>query len=180
MTIIMGFPWQICMIYSLSQYILTGCPQSLGKLEPAQACCCFPNSLVGCLGLVPLRGWGWALCSLPHADLVDSERNIPQSVCSADIAIYAPSFPLGVETKSASLQEPWTVTSCVVLSFLTLPLPFRTETSSSVRVYCSVTKPWLLCWAVWEIVRSWNCSTLLLKSNPCYFWDEVPNAGSFS
>lgn len=77
--------------------------------------------------------WGWALCLLPRAGLADSEKHFhPQLVCSADTAIYAPSGPLGVETKSASLQEPWSVTPCVVLSSLTLPLPILAETSSSV------------------------------------------------
>lgn len=135
----MGFPLQICIIHSLSQYILAGCPQSLGKLKPSQACCCLQNSSVGCLGLVPLH------VRSPHTGLADLERNISPLSQSAQLTLpfMHPLVPLVWRhvTDHGSSQEPWSVTPCVVLSFLTLPLPFLTETSSSVRVYCSVTKP---------------------------------------
>lgn len=163
-------------IADLSQYILTGCPQSLGKLKPAQASCCFQKSLVGCSGLIPLCG-AELYVHYPHAGLADSEAFL-LPVCSATIAFYAPSGPRGVETKVSFFAR--TMVSHTLcrseLPDTALALPHW----DSFQCQGSVTKPWLLCWAVWEIARSFKCLTLLLQSNPCYFWDEVPNAGSFS
>lgn len=130
-----GIPMQICIIYSLYQYILPGCPQSLGELKPAEACCCFQNSLVGCLGLIPLCGAEHCVHS-PHAGLADSEINISPPVSL-----------LSWQCHLCTLCSPWCgdkvsffARTMVSHTLWCSELP-NTETFSSVRIYCSVTKP---------------------------------------
>lgn len=173
----MGFPLQICIIHSLSQYILTGCPQSLGKLKPSQACCCLQNSSVGCLGLVPLH------VRSPHAGLADLERNISPLSQSAQLTLpfMHPLVPLVWRR-----DWPWffarTMVShtlcCSELPGTALALPhwdffqcqgllFRHKALTSV----------LGCMGDNQILKVLD---FILQSNPCCFWDEVPDAVSFS
>lgn len=154
---------QICIIY-----LLTECPQSLGELKPAEACCCFQNALVGCLGLIPLCGAEPCVHS-PHAGLADSEINISPPVSL-----------LSWQCHLCTLCSPWCGDK----------VSFFARTMVSHTLWCSELPNTALALPHWDFFqcqdllfshkaltsvlgcmgdRSWKCLTLLLQSNPCCF-----------